>query len=268
MTVQLKDLQDKAKYKKLLKEELTTLKAAPAVFHYFEKFKFDDGKLGPLMLVGDLMRKDLFESVKNTDAPIKARGKCAKAGDEVHFQVELGALPLDKLKADMSNVEAKEVAKLADAGGAAPVDDKALKGAAEAKHVLVTQQFDAIKGRVNDETRKAMRDIFGRIDDAMKAAKYGDALTAMKAAEAACAKAGNELRQGQGTCDRRGLEGVRRAGWKGARQSPSGDDARGRGQAARRRDQGHRPESRWQPAPERVPPRSRRRCSCRPPRRP
>ena len=195
MPVQLKDLQDKAKYKKLLKEELTTLKAAPAVFHYFEKFKFNDGKLGPLMLVGDLMRKDLFESVKDTDAPIKARGKCAKAGDEVHFQVELGALPLDKLKADMSNVEAKEVTKLADAGGAAPADDKALKGAAEAKHVLVTQQFDAIKGRVSDETRKAMRDIFGRVDDAMKAGKYGDALTAMKAVEAACAKAGNELRQ-------------------------------------------------------------------------
>ena len=45
MPVQFKDLQDKAKYKKLLKDELTGLKATPAVFHYFEKFKFDDGKL-------------------------------------------------------------------------------------------------------------------------------------------------------------------------------------------------------------------------------
>jgi hypothetical protein len=79
MPVQFKDLQDKTKYKKLLKDELTGPKATPAVFHYFEKFKFDDGKLGPLLLVGDLMRKDLFESVKNTDAAIKARGKCAKA---------------------------------------------------------------------------------------------------------------------------------------------------------------------------------------------
>jgi hypothetical protein len=167
MPVQFKDLQDKTKYKKLLKDELTGPKATPAVFHYFEKFKFDDGKLGPLLLVGDLMRKDLFESVKNTDAAIKARGKCAKAGETVQFQAELGALRLDKLKADMSNIDAKEVKSVAGGVQAAP-DDAALKAAAEAKLALVTRQFDAIRGRVTDEERKAMREIFGRIDEAMK----------------------------------------------------------------------------------------------------
>jgi hypothetical protein len=194
MPVQFKDLQDKAKYKKLLKDELTSLKATPAVFHYFDKFKFDDGRLGPLILVGDLMRKDLFESVKNTDAPIKARGKCAKAGETVQFQVELGALPLDKLKADMSNIDAKEVKTLAGGAHAAP-DDAALKDAAEAKLALVSKQFDAIKGRVSDEDRKAMREIFGRIADAMKAGKFGEAISEMKAAELAAAQAGNALRQ-------------------------------------------------------------------------
>ncbi|MGZ5891879.1 MAG: hypothetical protein ACXWJ7_04625 [Caldimonas sp.] len=196
MPVQLKDLQDKTKYKKALKEELTSLKATPSVFHYFEKFKFDDGKLGPLLLVGDLMRKDLFESVKNTDAPIKARGKCAKAGEKVQFQTELGTLPLDKLKADMSNVDSEEVKKLGGGDAAAPAD-AALKGAAEAKLGLVTKQFNAIKGRVNDEDRKAMHEIFGRVAKAMEAGKYGEAITEMKAAELACAKAGNALRQDQ-----------------------------------------------------------------------
>lgn len=196
MPVQLNDLQDKNKYKKALKEELTTLKGTPSVFHYFEKFKFSDGKLGPLLLVGDLMRKDLFESVKDTDAPIKARGKCAKSGLKVQFQVELGSLPLDKLKADMSDVESEEVKKLGGGEGPAPAD-AALKGAAEAKLGLVTKQFDAVKGRVNDGDRKAMHEIFGRVVKAMEGGKYGEAITEMKAAELACAKAGNALRQDQ-----------------------------------------------------------------------
>ncbi len=42
-----------------------------------------------------------------------------------------------------------------------------------------------------------MRDIFGRIGEAMLAAKYGQAITEMKAAEAASAKAGNALRADQ-----------------------------------------------------------------------
>jgi hypothetical protein len=195
MAVQLKDLQDKTKYKKVLKEELTSLKATPSVFHYFDKFKFSDGKLAPLLLVGDLMRKDLFESVKDTDAAIKARGKVAKAGAQVQFLVEMGALPLDKIKADMGGVEAAEVKKLGDAP-AAPAD-AALKGAAEAKLVLVRKQFDAIKGRVSDEDRKGMHATFGRVEEAMTAGRYGDAITEMKAAEMASAKAGNALRADQ-----------------------------------------------------------------------
>jgi hypothetical protein len=195
MAVQLKDLQDKSKYKKALKDELTSLKAAPTVYHYFEKFKFDDGKLAPLLLVGDLMRKDLFESVKDTDAAIKSRGKCAKTGEQVQFLVEMGTLPLDKLKADMSNIDSVEVKKLGDAP-AAPAD-AALKGAADAKLELVTKQFDAIKGRVSDEDRKGMRDIFGRIAEAMTAGRDGEAITEMKAAEMASAKAGNALRGDQ-----------------------------------------------------------------------
>jgi hypothetical protein len=195
MAVQLKDLRDKTKYKKALKEELTSLKATPSVFHYFDKFKFADGKLAPLLLVGDLMRKDLFESVKDTDAAIKARGKVAKAGAQVQFLVEMGALPLDKIKTDMGGVDAAEVKKLGDAP-AAPAD-AALKGAAEAKLVLVTKQFDAIKGRVSDEDRKGMHATFGRIEEAMTAGRYGEAITEMKAAEMASAKAGNALRADQ-----------------------------------------------------------------------
>jgi len=195
VAVHLKDLQDKTKYKKALKDELTSLKATPSVFHYFDKFKFSDGKLAPLLLVGDLMRKDLFESVKDTDAAIKARGKCARNGEQVQFLVELGALPLDKIKPDLGGVDTAEVKKLGEPL-AAPAD-AALKDAANAKLTLVTKQFDAIKGRVSDEERKAMRDIFGRIGEAMLAGKYGQAITEMKAAEAASAKAGNALRNDQ-----------------------------------------------------------------------
>jgi hypothetical protein len=196
MPIQLKDLQDKTKYKKALKDELTSLKTTPSVFHYFDKFKFSDGKLAPLLLVGDLMRKDLFEAVKDTDAAIKAKGKAAKAGEQVQFLVEMGSLPLDKIKPDMGGVDGVEVKKLGEPAAATP-SDAALKGAAEAKLDLVTKQFNAIKGRVSDEDRKAMHDIFGRISDAMLAGKYGVAITEMKAAEAASAKAGNALRGDQ-----------------------------------------------------------------------
>ena len=196
MPIQLKDLQDKSKYKKALKDELTSLKTTPSVFHYFDKFKFSDGRLAPLLLVGDLMRKDLFEAVKDTDAAIKAKGKAAKAGEQVQFLVETGSLPLDRIEPDLGGVAVAEVKKLGEPPAAAP-SDAALKGAAEAKLALVTKQFNAIKGRVSDEDRKAMHDIFGRISDAMLAGRYGDAITQMKAAEAASAKAGNALRADQ-----------------------------------------------------------------------
>jgi hypothetical protein len=196
MPLQLKDLTDKTKYKNALKAELNGLDASPANFHYFEKFKFDDGRLGPLLLVGAMMRKDLFEAVKDTDALIKAKGKCSKAAATgIEFVPEMGSLPVDKLKPDMSGIEAKVVAKPSTPGTAAPVDDANLKDPAAAKLALLTKQFDAIKARMTDEERKAVRITFGKIEDAMKAGKYGEAMAEMKNAEAANAKAGNAVRQ-------------------------------------------------------------------------
>ncbi|WP_422014937.1 hypothetical protein [Roseateles sp.] len=74
MIPKLDDLKDRTKYKRLLKTELQAVKANPEVWVLFDKFQFND-KVAPLLLVGDMASKVPFDAVKDTDAPIKGKGK-------------------------------------------------------------------------------------------------------------------------------------------------------------------------------------------------
>jgi hypothetical protein len=189
----LDDLKDRTKYKKLLKVELQGVVASPTNWVLFDKFKFND-KVAPLLLVGDMANKVPFEAVKDTNAPIKGKGKCIRQGADVAFAADMGSAALDKLTDDLGGVSCIAVKDLRAPAAAGPADHQ-LQAAAEAKLKLSQQQFAAIKGRVSDDDRKAMHEAFGRVVDAMQGGNYGQAITEMKSAELLLARAGNLLRQ-------------------------------------------------------------------------
>jgi hypothetical protein len=192
MIPKLDDLKDRTKYKRLLKTELQAVKANPEVWVLFDKFQFND-KVAPLLLVGDMASKVPFDAVKDTDAPIKGKGKCAKQGDDVVFAAQMGSIPLDKLTDALGGVSCKVVKSLA-ASATAIATDEQLKAAAEAKLALSERQFNAIKGRVSDSERKDLHKLYGGIAESMEQGKYGQAITQMQAVERLLAQAGKQLR--------------------------------------------------------------------------
>jgi len=196
MALKVTELQNHEKYKKALKNEVKTMGPEVTEFFYFEKFPFTDTGAGPLLLFGKLVEKKFVTAAKNTNAPIIGKGFCAKVGDNHEFLVKMGKLPFKNVKMDMGNPpNLVEVKAFSVQNAAAEPTDGALEGKAKSKAVLLTRQFDSIKGRMTDEERKGLRQYFGRIQDLMESGKYADAVKEMNTAEREIAKVGNQLRK-------------------------------------------------------------------------
>lgn len=196
MAFKVTDLQNHEKYKKALKNEVKTMGPDVSEFYYFEKFPFTDTGAGPLLLFGKLVETKFLKAAKDTHAPIVGKGQCAKLGGNYEFVVKMGKLPFKNVKMDMGNPpNLVEVKALSVQSAAAEPNDSALEGKAKSKVVLLTKQFDSIKGRMTDEERKGLRQYFGRIQDFMEAGKYVDAVKEMNVTEKEIAKVGNQLRK-------------------------------------------------------------------------
>lgn len=196
MAFKVTELQNHEKYKKALKSEVKNMGPDVSDFFYFEKFPFTDAGPGPLLLFGKLVENKFVKAAKNTNAPIIGKGQCAKVGGSFEFAVKMGKLPFNKVKMDMGNpTNLKEVKALSVPSAAAEPTDSALEGKARSKVVLLTKQFDSIKGRMTDEERKGLRQYFGRIQDLMESGKYVDAVKEMNTAEREIAKVGNQMRK-------------------------------------------------------------------------
>jgi len=196
MAFKVTDLKNHEKYKKALKNAVQKMGSDVSEFYYFEKFPFTDTGARPLLLFGKLVENNFLKAAKDTHAPIVGKGQCAKAGNDYEFAVKMGKLPLEKVKMDMGNPpNLKEVKSLSLQNAAAEPTDSALEGKAKSKVVLLTRQFDSIKGRMTDEERKGLRQYFGRIQDFLDAGKYADAVKEMNTTEKEIARVGNQLRK-------------------------------------------------------------------------
>lgn len=184
-------------YKKVLKQELAKIAAAPVKFHFFDKFKFAN-KNAPLLVVGKYDPK-LIDEIKDTGAVFKAKGRCAKNGDAIEFAADQGAMPENSLTTAMTDGDAtgKAVKELTigsagkdevlaekqasgevvtGAGGRGKDSDEA-NAARRLKEI--TQRFDSVKGLLPDKMRADLRGEFEKVNTAINGKRHAEALATL-----------------------------------------------------------------------------------------
>jgi hypothetical protein len=193
----LNAIRNHTEYKKVLKQELGKVAAAPVKFHVFEKFKFAN-KTAPLMVVGKYDPK-LIDEIKDTGAVFKAKGRCAKNGDTIEFAADQGTMPEPSLKSAMTDGEStgKTVKELTigsggkdevlgekqasgevitGAGGRGKDSDEANS---TRKLSEVTKRFESVKGSLPDKIRNDLRADFEKVNAAISGKRHAEALTTL-----------------------------------------------------------------------------------------
>jgi hypothetical protein len=176
MPIKPNELKERPKYRVALQKAAKAVAHKPVEFWYFEGFAFSDGKPGALLLLGPEMTvKLLVDAVKDSNAMVKGRGKCAFAGGRLEFLHIMGKLDPAKLKADvgsrpMAVVKAFSSADQEDAGAAAGGTLKEL-ATLKADRERLAKRFSAKKADMSDAQRKSMHVMFGAVDDRLGKAK-------------------------------------------------------------------------------------------------
>ncbi len=174
------NLQDPAKYKNAVKEELGRVAAKPVKFQYYENFTFKDKKKGPILLVGEPGMK-LIVPVTKSGAKCKAAGLCAINAEtkKVEFAAAQGAVALNLLKAALVGTGkdgvVDSVKKLSVLAGEKeekpegnPIEAKIVRSRVQVRFDAVMKVFDTVKAKLDDEQRKKLRVDFGIAEEKMK----------------------------------------------------------------------------------------------------
>ncbi|MFZ5528532.1 MAG: hypothetical protein ACOZE7_17905 [Pseudomonadota bacterium] len=171
----MEDVSDRSAYVNNLKKALDKLEDnALGDFDFFDGVDFG-GTEQSVLLVGSY--KDALAKELKTKAKSRGTGTCFRQGKILNLTLSGGKMPEARLKTIF-----KETKNFGFQMVEATMQQPETKNGASSEEAKVRyfigsleSTFDKFKGAIGDDNRKALRIQFGKIDDALKTSKWGEA---------------------------------------------------------------------------------------------